>query len=132
MLPNDIHIGRSWVGHELEDGCPCPKEACGLVRKDLIVDNCPQHHFTATKTLRQSHTDEDCPKVPYAYRGIVLPPIMQTQWDTPYARCWREGIDATMQHVYYCLDELLGWDYVEGTIKEGLEMARNDIHRWHH
>lgn len=102
------------------------------MRKDRIVDDCPQHHFSAMKSLRQSHTDEDCPKVPYAYRGIPLPPIMQIKWDTPYARCWREGIDASFEAVYEEIRELMSWDYVEGSIHDGMEMVREDIKRWHH
>ncbi|APC46332.1 hypothetical protein HWB05_gp070 [Streptomyces phage BRock] len=132
MLPDDIHIGRSWDGHTLEDGCPCPKEACGLVRKDRIVDECPQHHFSAAKSLRQSHTDSECPKFPTAYRGVPLPPIMKEKWDTPYATCWRKGIDAAFKAVYGDIQELMSWDYVEGSIHDGMRMVREDIRRWHH
>lgn len=56
-----FHIGRSWLGHPLEDDCPCGKAACGLVDSDLIDPDCPQHALTAAKTMRQMHTPADCP-----------------------------------------------------------------------
>lgn len=55
------HIGRSWVGHELEDTCPCPKAPCGLVIQDSIPEDCKQHHWSAAKTTRQSHPASTCP-----------------------------------------------------------------------
>lgn len=55
------HIGRSFEGHSLEDDCPCPQEPCGLVSWDRILPDCPQHGFSACKTIRQSHLEEKCP-----------------------------------------------------------------------
>lgn len=55
------HVGRSWTGHELEDACPCPQESCGLVALPGQNNDCPQHGFTAGKTMRQAHRAEDCP-----------------------------------------------------------------------
>lgn len=56
-----MHSGRSWVGHPLEDACPCPKEACGLVNMSNVDEDCEQHGMGATKTIRQSHFGDDCP-----------------------------------------------------------------------
>ncbi|MER6778432.1 MULTISPECIES: hypothetical protein [unclassified Streptomyces] len=55
------HIGRSWAGHDLEDGCPCPKAPCGLVVQDQVVEACDEHHWSASKTTRQSHPAAACP-----------------------------------------------------------------------
>lgn len=55
------HIGRSWVGHPIEDECPCPQEPCGLIDYMKIDPKCPQHAITAGKTIRQTHWAEECP-----------------------------------------------------------------------
>ena len=55
------HIGRSFVGHHIEDECSCGKAACGLVDSDLIDPACPQHAMTACQTMRQIHTASRCP-----------------------------------------------------------------------
>ena len=55
------HFGRSWVGHELEDGCPCGHAPCGLVDSTKIDPACPQHALDAAKTIRQSHAAAECP-----------------------------------------------------------------------
>lgn len=42
MIPEEVgsmHMGRSWSGSRLEDECPCPQEACGLVRLDRASEN---------------------------------------------------------------------------------------------
>lgn len=57
---SETHIGRSWHGHRLEDECPCPKAACGLVIADFVRLDCPEHAWTATKTIRQIHYLADC------------------------------------------------------------------------
>lgn len=57
-----IHVGRSWTGNKLEEDCPCPKAACGLVLSEHMVDEtekCSQH--SGMKTFRQIHTEENCP-----------------------------------------------------------------------
>lgn len=53
------HIGRSWSGTRLEDDCPCEKAPCGLVAS--MDDSCPQHSPFAIKTIRQMHTEDNCP-----------------------------------------------------------------------
>lgn len=56
-----LHVGRSWSGHGLEDGCPCPKAACGLVVGATVDAACPQHALATGKTIRQTHAAEQCP-----------------------------------------------------------------------
>lgn len=56
------HIGRSFEGHSLEDGCPCEKAPCGLVIYPEGIDNaCAEHPVYRAKTLRQAHSKERCP-----------------------------------------------------------------------
>lgn len=55
------HVGRAYVGHTIEDNCPCPKADCGLVSIDAQDPDCPEHAFQAAKTLRQGHAARDCP-----------------------------------------------------------------------
>lgn len=55
------HLGRSFVGTHLEDGCPCPKAPCGLVDRDTIRDDCPEHAWEHAKSMRQSHPARHCP-----------------------------------------------------------------------
>lgn len=57
-----MHIGRAFTGTRIEDECPCEQEACGLVSSRTISEDCPQH--SATKTIRQGHTAEECPAWP--------------------------------------------------------------------
>lgn len=56
-----LHLGRSWVTHEIEDDCPCGKAACGLVDSEQIDPACSQHALGAAKTMRQIHTATECP-----------------------------------------------------------------------
>lgn len=56
---SDYHLGRSWVGHPLEDGCPCQKAPCGLVEKSS--HDCEQHGSRFSKTMRQVHLAASCP-----------------------------------------------------------------------
>lgn len=58
-MPGSWHHGRAWTGHEVEDACPCPQEACGLV--STPDPDCPEHALVAAKSIRQSHTAENCP-----------------------------------------------------------------------
>jgi len=61
---DNVHFGRSFYpDHWLEDDCPCPKEDCGLVAFDKVVDECEQHPLGRCKTIRQSHKEEDCPGI---------------------------------------------------------------------
>jgi hypothetical protein len=56
-----FHIGRSWSGHPLEDGCPCPKAPCGLVDMDQTEPACLEHPAERSKSIRQSHPASECP-----------------------------------------------------------------------
>lgn len=57
------HVGRSCPGmtNDIEANCPCLKAACGLVIQDEITEACGQHHWSAAKTMRQSHPADACP-----------------------------------------------------------------------
>lgn len=57
------HIGRSFRGMsaDIEAACPCPKAPCGLVIEDGVTEACDQHHWSAAKTMRQSHPADQCP-----------------------------------------------------------------------
>ena len=55
-----VHMGRSRIGHPLEDECPCGKAACGLVDSEQIHAECPQHTLRAAKRMRQMHLAADC------------------------------------------------------------------------
>ena len=59
-----FHIGRSWSGHPLEDGCPCPKAPCGLVDVDRTDPACLEHPAERGKSIRQSHSASACPAKP--------------------------------------------------------------------
>lgn len=62
------HIGRSFPGMaaDIEAACPCPKAPCGLVIQDEVTKACGQHHWSAAKTIRQSHSASECPGPPAA------------------------------------------------------------------
>lgn len=60
-LQRESHVGRSWSGHWMEDECPCPQEACGLVQMKNADPRCMQHAGTGAKTMRQIHSPEKCP-----------------------------------------------------------------------
>jgi hypothetical protein len=55
------HVGRSWSDTHLEDECPCPKVACGLVDEGRTDPTCSQHPVGRAKTMRQRHFPIDCP-----------------------------------------------------------------------
>ncbi|MET4144196.1 hypothetical protein [Arthrobacter sp. UYCo732] len=57
------HMGRSWPGEgtPMEDDCPCPKTACGLVEDTNLHPDCDQHPFHRAKTFRQTHRADQCP-----------------------------------------------------------------------
>jgi hypothetical protein len=71
-----MHVGRHWpgsykqgqrgtrAGQTIEDECPCPTEPCGLVARDKIDPECPQHGLTREKTIRSSHRSAECPERP--------------------------------------------------------------------
>jgi hypothetical protein len=60
-----MHFGRAWIGHRIEDACPCPKAPCGLAVPDgMKPGSCEQHNpadVLSVKGMRQIHTDETCP-----------------------------------------------------------------------
>lgn len=56
-----FHVGRSWTGTEVEDGCPCPKEPCGLVDIARAVPECDHHPVERMKSMRQGHKAAACP-----------------------------------------------------------------------
>lgn len=62
-MPEDFHMGRSWTGHHMEDECPCPQEACGLIARDKVAEDCPQHYFGRSKTMRSIHRVADCERI---------------------------------------------------------------------
>jgi hypothetical protein len=55
------HVGRSAVGHELEDSCHCRQAACGLIDARDRDPECPVHGIFPNKTMRQIHLSADCP-----------------------------------------------------------------------
>ena len=63
MIPSydELHLGRSFSGHWLEDDCPCPQEACGLISGRRVSPDCDQHGLGSTKTMRQIHDESNCP-----------------------------------------------------------------------
>lgn len=58
-LKGDWHVSRHLPGAfpATEQGCPCPKAACGLAAPTRDTP-CPQHHGTAP--LWQLHHKKDC------------------------------------------------------------------------
>lgn len=75
-----MHIGRSFVGHPLEDDCPCPQEACGLVDTAKAVPTCEQHGAGMAKTLRQMHFEAQCPAVKADGYAARLQDAIFTRW----------------------------------------------------
>ncbi|MFF7147534.1 hypothetical protein ACFZAO_05605 [Streptomyces griseoaurantiacus] len=65
-MTTEHHIGRSFPGltPDIETACPCPKAPCGLVIREQVTEKCRQHHWSAAKTMRQSHTADQCPGAP--------------------------------------------------------------------
>jgi hypothetical protein len=59
----NYHIGRSWVGHDVEDNCPCPQAPCGLVDVEDVDPDCSHHPALRAKSMRQGHHAEDCPDI---------------------------------------------------------------------
>jgi hypothetical protein len=47
----------------MEDECPCPQEPCGLIARDKAVEDCPQHYFGRSKTMRSIHFAADCERI---------------------------------------------------------------------
>lgn len=59
-----LHLGRSWSGTDLEDGCPCLKAPCGLVVSTGTAPDCVEHGYLhPPRTMRQGHPVERCPAV---------------------------------------------------------------------
>lgn len=59
-MADDMHFGRSWDGHALEDACPCDQAPCGLIAAE--DPECPEHGVKAARTMRQLHRAADCPE----------------------------------------------------------------------
>lgn len=59
-VDQQLHVGRSWAGTQLEDACACEKGPCGLAVFGSDPD-CPQHSLAACKTMRQGHVSTSCP-----------------------------------------------------------------------
>lgn len=57
------HIGRSWNGTKIEDGCLCGKAPCGLVDDSKLDPDCGEHSWTAGHTIRQGHLAHQCPAI---------------------------------------------------------------------
>lgn len=59
------HVGRSFTDHRLEDECPCPKAACGLVVLGDVSPECRAgHRIEDARTIRQTHPGDRCPAEP--------------------------------------------------------------------
>lgn len=55
------HIGRAWSGCEIEQECPCPQAACGLVIDTQALPGCRHHYLPKwTPTIRQAHDADKC------------------------------------------------------------------------
>lgn len=54
-----MHIGRHWSRCDIEDRCPCPQAACGLVISGQTDPDCIMH--SAGRSIRQGHSAEECP-----------------------------------------------------------------------
>lgn len=70
----DWHIGRSFADTHLEDACPCPQEPCGLIARDQVRPDCPEHAVWAGKSIRQGHRPDACvgPPVTQGFRSSSL------------------------------------------------------------
>lgn len=56
-----MHIGRRFIGTEIENDCPCPQAPCGLVSERQADPACTDHHPNHAPTIRQGHADSACP-----------------------------------------------------------------------
>jgi hypothetical protein len=57
----NLHVGRAWISHAIEDACPCPKAPCGLVDQQNTNPDCQHHPVGRGKTIRQGHSAAECP-----------------------------------------------------------------------
>lgn len=55
-----MHVSRAFSSTRLEDDCPCPKAPCGFAVPEE-GSRCGQHSLWAGKTIRRSHSAENCP-----------------------------------------------------------------------
>ena len=76
-LDGQMHIGRSFYNHPLEDDCPCVKAECGLVAE--VVDGCEEHSTREARTIRQKHVAQACP----ALCSTPLGHDWETVWSPP-------------------------------------------------
>jgi len=86
-----MHMGRHWVGHDIEDRCPCSQEACGLVDSAKRDPQCAQH--LSDRSFRQQHPADQCPGRPkseceVSISGFCLKEAeSQTACDTEESEC---------------------------------------------
>ncbi|MGW0869918.1 3'-5' exonuclease [Streptomyces sp. NPDC002740] len=87
------HYGRAWVGHEIEDACPCIKAPCGLVARS--VPECTQHR--GDKSTRQSHRADNCPglEAPNVQEIVAVPRTERSRW-VDIANALNAAVDAGM------------------------------------
>lgn len=73
------HFGRSFggAGH-LEESCPCPKAPCGLVVMNEWDPACEQHPPERVKTIRSSHSPEECPELCRTEDGTAAETVVQS------------------------------------------------------
>lgn len=110
----DPHVGRSWVGHPLEDDCPCPQQPCGLVRMNEADPSCTQHTLSAAKSMRQIHNHDECParKEQLLMAANELEPVFKIQ-----VRLDGDDWPPTMiENVRFALDDALKQMQVDGLI----------------
>ncbi|MGC5033054.1 hypothetical protein [Micromonospora sp. DT229] len=60
-LPTGWHITRGTGPSDLENGCPCPKAACGAVDTEHTNPTCDQHPPSKARTMRHMHRADQCP-----------------------------------------------------------------------
>lgn len=94
-LASPEHMGRSWDGHPLEDACPCPVEACGLVSSPDPA--CEQHGHSFARTMRQGHRASDCPAAEAAQPAPLDEHEHSWEWTD-----WMEDQSRVVSMVEWC------------------------------
>lgn len=92
------HVGRAWTGHLIEDECPCPQEACGLVSMSNYHPDCGWH--TVTKTIRQGHAASKCPGKETILRNDLRNKIARSL-----------AVIQNADYFYDLIDEWESWSY---------------------
>ncbi|WP_225637396.1 hypothetical protein [Streptomyces solaniscabiei] len=100
------HIGRTFPGmsNDIEAACPCPKAPCGLVVQEQVSEACDQHHWSAAKTMRQSHPAQECPaltrttaQVAAERDCLALAVTFALQWKPDAPMSLRQGIEEILE-----------------------------------